>query len=206
MTKQLFKPLRIGLTGGIASGKSAAADAFARLGVPVIDADSAAREVVAAGTSGLQSLIDLLGNEIVLPDGELDRGALRQRIFADPTLRARVEAVLHPRIIARMEEQAAAVTAPYVIMAIPLLAESGYQQHLDRVLVVDAPEESQIQRLMARDGESEATARRMLTAQLPRDRRLAQADEIIDNSGSLDELRAQVERMHRRYLHLARIR
>jgi dephospho-CoA kinase len=191
--------LRIGLTGGIASGKSAAAAEFARLGATVVDADEAARIVTAPGAPALKELAELLPDEPLVVRGALDRRRLRELLFQDGDLRQRVEAILHPRIAARLKAGIAAATGNYVIVAIPLLAETGASELVDRDLVVDCPEEIQIRRLMQRDGETEAAARRMLAAQASREERLALADDVIDNGGSLADLRAAVEQLHRQY-------
>lgn len=199
-------PLRVGLTGGIASGKSAAAAEFARLGVPVIDADDIAHEVTAPGAPALAELAKLRPQDPLVVDGRLDRRRLRELMFADDSLRARVEAVLHPRIIALIRKRTQAVNAAYVVIVIPLLDETHLGDLVDRVLVVDLPESMQIERLMRRDSETATTARRMLAAQTSRAGRLALADDVIDNSGSLAELKAQVKAMHERYSQLARPR
>ncbi|HET7569081.1 MAG TPA: dephospho-CoA kinase [Gammaproteobacteria bacterium] len=192
--------LRIGLTGGIASGKSAAAAEFGRLGVPVIDADEAARAVTAPGSPALSELAALRPGEPLVVDGELDRKRLRALLFADPALRRQVESILHPRIIEHMRAEIAAARAPYVIVAIPLLAEAGgASEMVDRVLVIDCPEELQVERLMRRDGETEAGAHRILAAQASRETRLKLADDVIENSGSLDALKAAVAQLHSRY-------
>ncbi|HXQ31732.1 MAG TPA: dephospho-CoA kinase [Steroidobacteraceae bacterium] len=195
--------LRIGLTGGIASGKTAVASAFARRGVPVIDADRIARDVVAPGTAALAAVLAEFGPGLVLPDGGLDRRRLRDIVFADPERRRRLEAILHPPIRRAIEAEAAAVTAPYAVIAIPLLAETGQRASVDRVLVVDCPAELQKARLMARDGETAERAAAMLTAQAPRDARLAIADDRIDNTGSLEDLDRSVDTLHQRYLSLS---
>lgn len=199
----MTRPLRIGLTGGIASGKSAAADAFAALGVPVFDADLAAREVVEPGQPGLARVVAEFGEGVLDRDGRLDRPALRQRIFADPAARRRLEAALHPAIWARLESRAAAAGGPYHVFVIPLLVEGGSTAAVDRVLVVDCPVETQLRRLRERDGESEAGARAMLAAQANRADRLAAAHDVLDNDGSPEALRAQVAALDRSYRELA---
>ena len=200
--RRAHQPFRVGLTGGIASGKTTAANAFAALGVPVVDADVIAREVVAPGSRGLAILLELLGPAILTATGELDRAALRARLFADASLRGQVEAVLHPLIAQRLWRQADAVTAPYVLLVVPLLLETGLETEVDRVLVVDCPEDIQLARLTARDGETADTARRMLAAQLPRATRLARADDVLVNNAGVNDLNAQVQRLHQRYLAL----
>jgi len=197
--------LRIGLTGGIASGKSTAALRFTELGVPVIDADDASRTVVAPGTPGLQQVIRRFGDGVLTAQGELDRRALRNMIFSDDAARADLNAILHPLIRTHMEQQAAKAVGPYVVMAIPLLVEGGRQRdRVDRILVVDVDEAVQLQRLAARDGTTEDQARAILAAQASRDARLNAADDILTNAGSVSELRQAVDRLHHRYLKLAR--
>lgn len=196
-------PLRIGLTGGIASGKSAVASAFERLGVPTIDTDRLAREVVEPGRPALAAVVREFGPEVVGADGRLDRRRLRARVFADEGLRHRLEAILHPAIRAALAAEVAAITAPYVVIAIPLLVETGQRSAFDRVLVVDCPPETQLARLRARDAESAAGAGAIVAAQASREARLAAADDVIDNTGSLGALEAAVQRLHERYLALA---
>lgn len=199
----MTRPLRIGLTGGIASGKSTATQRFAELGVPVIDADVASRKVVEPGTPGLAQVVERFGAG-VLTDGRLDRRALRDLIFKDASLRQALDAILHPLIRAEMEREASQVQAPYVIMAIPLLVEGGSAgKRVDRVLLVDADEAQQIQRLQARDGSSVEQARLILDSQASRAARLAAADDVLLNSGSVAELRQAVDRLHEQYLQLA---
>lgn len=192
--------LRVGLTGGIASGKSAAAAAFARLGVPVVDADEAAREVTTPGAPALSELAALLPNEPLIVDGRLDRKRLRELMFGDTELRGQVESILHPRILAAMREKIESARGTYVIVAIPLLTEIEGSDMVDRVLVVDCPEALQVERLKERDHETDAGARRILTAQASRQQRLALADDVIDNSGTLAELEAAVFELHWRYM------
>jgi dephospho-CoA kinase len=196
-------PMRIGLTGGIASGKSLVADEFAALGVPVIDTDLLAREVVQPGHPALERIAAEFGAQVLDTDGALDRGRLRDIVFGDTPRRRRLEALLHPAIVAEMDRRAVTSTAPYVLLVIPLLVETGFERQVDRVLVVDCPEAVQIERLMARDGESAAGARRMLAAQAPRRARLTAADDIIDNAGTREAVRAAVAALHEQYLRLA---
>jgi dephospho-CoA kinase len=195
--------LRIGLTGGIASGKSAVAERFAELGVPIIDADESARTVVAPGSPGLAEIIDKFGENLLTADGTLDRRSLRNLIFSDPGRRRELEAILHPLIRADMERRASVASGPYLVMAIPLLIESGGREHLDRVLVVDVDEEVQLKRLLARDGGSLEQARAILAAQANRASRLQGADDVVLNEGTLSALRDAVDQLHRRYLDLA---
>ena len=200
----MTRPLRIGLTGGIASGKSTVTQRFAELGVPVIDADVASRNVVEPGKPGLAQVVQRFGGGILDADGRLDRRALRNLIFKDSSLRKALDAILHPLIRAEMEREAAQATAPYVVMAIPLLVEGGSAgKRVDRVLVVDADETLQIQRLRARDGSSEEQARAILSSQATRAARLSHADDVLLNAGSVAELRQAVDRLHEQYLRLA---
>ena len=196
--------MRIGLTGGIASGKSTVTQRFAELGVPVIDADVASRIVVEPGTAGLAQVVARFGAGVLHADGLLDRRALRDLIFKDASLRQALDAILHPLIRAEMEREAAQAKAPYVVMAIPLLVEGGNAgKRVDRVLVVDADETLQMRRLQARDGSSPEQARAILSSQASRAARLDQADDVLLNSGTVAELRQAVDRLHEQYLQLA---
>jgi dephospho-CoA kinase len=195
--------LRIGLTGGIASGKSTVAQRFTELGVPVIDADAAARAVVAPGTSGLAAVLKRFGSGVVAENGELDRRALRELIFREPGSRQDLEAILHPLIRADMERSADRAVGPYVVMAIPLLVEGGPSDRVDRILVVDVDEAVQLQRVMARDGCTLEQARAILASQASRSARLAVADDVLLNAGTVTDLRQAVDHLHERYLHLA---
>ena len=194
---------RIGLTGGIASGKSRVADFFATLGITVIDSDVIAREVVAPGSAGLAAIRARFGDGVIGADGSLDRRALRNIVFADPAARVDLEAITHPLIRRRMRELNEAARGPHVINAIPLLAEGGGRRDLDRVLVVDCPEDLQIRRVMARDQVDENAARAVLAAQASRAKRLAIADDVIVNDGDLAALETAVRNLHERYLELA---
>lgn len=195
--------LRVGLTGGIGSGKSTTADLFAALGVPVIDTDRIARELLAPGQPLLTEIYRIFGTELRRDDGSLDRAALRTRVFGDSTLRRRLEAITHPAIAVAMEQQVAALAAdtPYVLIVIPLLLEAGWRDRVDRVLVVDCPETEQVQRVMARDGIDDAAAWRMVQSQASRDTRRQAADDRIDNSGPPDlrTLAEQVRRLDQQY-------
>ncbi len=196
--------LRIGLTGGIASGKSTVADLFAARGAAVLDTDVIAREVVVPGSHALAALVAAQGGGILDDEGRLDRAELRRRIFADAVTRREVEAILHPEIARELERQAALTPGPYQVFAIPLLVEAGLEHLVDRVLVVDRPEEVQVRRLMARDGASREDALRMLDSQATRERRLAAADDVIDNGGAVTDLPARVAALDRQYRDLAR--
>lgn len=200
--------LVIGLTGGIGSGKTAVSDRFARLGIPVIDTDLIARELVEPGQTALAEIAGEFGPDCLDGNGRLHRAHLRERVFADPTGRRRLEAILHPRIRAATRERVAALIAvPYCLVVIPLLAETGMTDLVDRVLVVDAPETEQIRRVVARDRVDAAQARAILAAQARRDQRLALADDVLENGdGDLDDLDDQVAVLHQRYLELAAAR
>lgn len=196
--------LRIGLTGGIASGKSAVATLFAALGVPIIDTDEIAREIVSPGSAVLDRIAARFGSGLVNGDGALDRAALRTLVFADPARRRELEAITHPAILERMRARSAAAAGPYQILAIPLLTEKGLRGEVDRVLVVDCDEETQVRRLQARDGTPPGEARAMLSAQASRAERRAIADDVIVNDGDLHALRDQVEKLHARYVAISR--
>ena len=196
-------PFRVALTGGIASGKSTVADLFAALGVPVIDTDVIAREVVEPGRPALTQVIETFGSEVLGSDGRLDRRRLRERIFADADAKRRLEAILHPAIRAEMERQSRAADGPYQVLVIPLLTEGKRRDHVDRVLLVDVPEELQIQRLVSRDGVSHEQAQASLNAQATRAERLAMADDIVRNTGRPEDLRANIEALHEQYLQFA---
>jgi dephospho-CoA kinase len=196
----------IGLTGGIASGKSEVARRFQALGVQVVDADVAAREVVAAGSAGLAEVVAAFGTGILDPAGALDRAAMRRHVFDDPSARTRLEAIVHPRVRAMLEAACATATGAYAIAAIPLLAEGGGREHypwLDRILVVDVSPDVQLTRLLQRDGIDAALARRMVMAQASRGQRLAIADDVIINDGTLEALGTHVEKLDVLYRALA---
>ena len=197
------RAFRVGLTGGIASGKSTAANLFAALGVPVIDADLISREVTAPGSPLLARLAERFGPRYVRTDGSLDRRALRGLVFSDAQARADLESLTHPVIFDKVEERAAAAGGPYQLLALPLLVEKAHASLVDRVLVIDCDEALQSRRLQARDGSTLDEARAMLAAQAPRSVRLEAGDDVIANDGDLHSLRDQVERCHMRYLGLA---
>jgi len=196
--------LRVGLTGGIGSGKSEVARLFAELGAPVIDTDVIARELVEPGQPALQEITDTFGSDILDADGRLDRAQLRARVFEDPEKRRRLEAILHPRIRARALELADAADTPYCLLVIPLLVETGNDYPLDRVLVVDAPEATRIARVEARDALPPEQIRSILASQASREQRLAIADDVIVNNAGLDQLRNAVERLDQQYRQAAR--
>jgi dephospho-CoA kinase len=196
----------IGLTGGVASGKSEVAKRFEALGIAVADADVAARAALAPGSEGLAEAVAAFGAGIVGADGALDRAAMRRRVFADHDARRRLEAIVHPRVRAMLEAQCRAATSPYAVAAIPLLAEGGGRAAypwLSRILVVDVPELVQMERLQRRDGIDAALAAGMLAAQATRRERLAIADDVIVNDGAFDALDAQVAMLDRKYRNLA---
>jgi len=199
----VVNPLRIALTGGIASGKTAAANEFAALGADVFDTDQIARDVVEPGSPTLDRVIAAFGADILDETGRMDRKRMRARVFADPTQRQKLESILHPAIRAELAQRAANARGPYQIHVIPLLAESGGARRYDRAAVVDCPADLQLTRLIQRDGSDEMLARQILAAQATREQRLAMADDVLTNTGSLDDLRSQVRALHERYLQLA---
>lgn len=190
----------VALTGGIASGKSAVAERFAALGVPLADADIAARELVRPGGAALAEIVEAFGADVLDASGALDRRAMRSRVFADTAARRRLESILHPRIRALLRQLCAEATAPYALVVVPLLVEGGRYEWVDRVLVVDVAREVQRTRLIARDGIAPELADAILDAQASREQRLAAADDIIDNSGTPADLDAKVHALHTRYL------
>ena len=195
----------IGLTGGVASGKSAVAARFQALGVTVADADVAAREAVAVGSAGLAEVVATFGADVLGPDGALDRAAMRRRVFNDDAQRLKLEAIVHPLVRQLVRQACETAPGPYAIAAIPLLAEAGREAYpwLHRILVVDVPREVQLERLLARDGIDVALAERMIAVQATRQQRLAIADDIIINDGPLEALDEHVAALHRRYRTLA---
>ena len=197
--------LIVGLTGGIASGKSAASGAFERRGIAVADADVAAREVVMPGSTGLAEVVAHFGASVLMPDGSLDRAAMRRRIFEDVGARRQLEAIIHPRVRAMLQAQCEAAPGPYAVAAIPLLAEGGRTAYpwLRRVLVIDVPPEVQLARLLARDGIDAGLAERMVAAQAPREARLAIADDVVVNDGTLEALDAAIGMWDLRYREIA---
>jgi len=199
-------PLLIALTGGIASGKTAVAELFAKLGVPVLDTDQIAREVVAPGMPALAQLVAEFGPGILDAHGGLDRARMRERVFADPVQRRKLEAITHPAIREELARRAAAAGGDYQIHVIPLLVETGRAEAYDRVLVVDCPEDAQIERLVARDGTSREQAEEILGAQASRAERLNAAHDVIENTGTFADLERFVGTLHRNYALLAQKR
>jgi dephospho-CoA kinase len=194
----------VGITGGIGSGKSAVTERFAERGIKVVDADVASRVVVQRGCPALSAIRDHFGPDILQGDGTLDRAALRARIFADADERRWLEELLHPRIAEYIQDELQTAQSPYAILVSPLLMETGQARFTNRILVVDAPEELQLRRAIARDNNSEQQVRAIMAAQTSRNRRLEFADDVIVNDGSLDALDDKVERLHQSYLELAR--
>jgi len=199
-------PLRVGLTGGIGSGKSTVAALFAQLGVPVIDTDRIARDVVEPGTPVLAALVARFGAGILNAEGRLDRPALRTRVFADAPSRQDLEALTHPAIQAETERRSALAGGPYQLIAVPLLVEKGLKSRYDRVLVIDCDPALQLQRLVVRDATTEAEGRAILAAQARPAERLAVADDVIRNDGDIRALTGQVEALHAWYRALAQAR
>ena len=196
--------LVVGLTGGIGSGKSAAAEEFARLGATVVDTDAIARELTEPGGAALPQIKSLFGDAFLAASGAMDREAMRSRVFSDPAAKQALERLLHPMIRAEAERRIAAARGPYVVYVVPLLIESGdYRSRVNRVLVVDAPEALQVERVRLRSLLAEAEVRSIMAHQVARAARLAAADDVIDNAGTLDALRQQVGALHSRYLDLA---
>jgi dephospho-CoA kinase len=198
----------VGLTGGIGSGKSAAADRFAARGAVVVDTDVIARELTAPGGAGIAPLHAAFGAELLTSDGALDRTQMRRIAFADPSARARLEAILHPLIRAESEmriRRLASADFPYIVLVVPLLVESGaYREGVDRVCVVDCPEEIQVARVTARSSLSPAEVQSIIAAQASRAQRLAVADDIIDNAAGLPALDAQIDALHEKYREMAK--
>ncbi len=192
--------LVIGLTGGIGTGKTAVANHFSALGVPIIDADELARDAVAPGQIGYEEIVREFGAEVLTSTGELDRRLMRKRVFADPAKRSRLEAILHPRVYAEIERRLNALDDAYAIVVVPLLIETGGSALVDRVLVVDAPEDLQIERVSQRDGSTREDVERILAAQLDRETRLQSADDVIENNSSESSLAQKVSMLHERYL------
>ena len=192
--------LIIGITGGIGSGKSAVTERFEQLGITVVDADLAARVIVEAGKPALSEIAAHFGEDILQADGTLDRAALRQRVFADDNERRWLEQLTHPLIGQEIVDQIAAATSPYTILSSPLLLETSQKALVDCVVVVDVPEETQLQRTMQRDANAETQVKRIMAAQMRRQDRLELADIVIDNSRSLEELDSLVEELHKEFL------
>ena len=196
--------LVVGLTGGVASGKSTVGELFMQLGTPLLDGDHVAREVVAPPSPALAAIAGRFGPEFLQADGTLDRRRLRERVFGDPAALRELEAITHPLIRGRILDWQAAQTAPYCILSVAILLEAGMDRLTDRILVVDVPVAAQLERLVHRDGIAEPLARQMVAAQASRELRLGRADDVIDNTRPNEALLPQVRRLHAHYLELAR--
>ena len=197
-------PFCVGLTGGIASGKSSAAALFEELGAALVDTDAIAHELTRPGTAVMASIRDTFGATYVAADGGLERAKMRQLVFSDPAAKARLEAILHPVIREAARARILAAQQPYVIVVVPLLIETGaYRDLIERVLVIDCSDELQVARAMQRSRLKESEVRAIIAAQLPRAERLAHADDVVDNNGNIDALRLQIQKLHAKYLALA---
>jgi len=189
--------LKVGLTGGIGSGKSTVAKALIAKGITVVDADQIAREVVEPGEVALQEIVEAFGEQILHDDGTLNRAALKQVIFSDPKAKKQLESILHPRIRQRILSRVNEATdTAYVVADIPLLVESHYPDHFDRVIVVDCPVEQQLSRVLERDHLNEAQIKAIINSQASREQRLAVATDVLDNSGTLESLKMQIDKLH----------
>ncbi len=196
--------LRVGLTGGIGSGKTTVAEFFAALGVPVIDTDELARDVVRRNEPAHKEIVQRFGSDMFDDDGALNRAKMRQLIFRDPLKRKALETILHPRIRDATRKRLAEVDAPYVVVVVPLLVETGFDDLVDRILVVDCDEALQVQHVISRNGLTPEDIRRIMAAQLSRTERLAHADDVLDNNGDRSQLQQAVTRLHERYHALSR--
>lgn len=196
-------PLVVGLTGGIGSGKSTVAEGFAALGIPVIDADQLARELVEPGQPALEEIIASFGVNCVSEDGRLDRDYMRHQIYADTARKRQLEAILHPRIRQRIKTLLAGISAPYCIVVIPLLLETGQTDLVDRILVVDSPEKEQLKRVAARDGLTHNAVMAIMATQSDRSTRLNAADDVIINDTDLDSLTGRIQELHQLYMELS---
>ena len=196
--------LTIGLTGGIASGKSLVESQFRALGVPVLDADQVSRDVVAPPSDALNEVAERFGAEFITAEGTLDRRRMRELVFSDASAKQRLEAILHPHIRQRLKQWRDAQTAPYCIISVAILLETGMRTLVDRVLVIDVPVETQMLRLTVRDGIAETLASSMIAAQTHRQVRLDAAHDVIQNTGTVEQTQGEVARLHRLYLELAR--
>ena len=199
-------PYRVALTGGIASGKTTIANLFAALGVPVIDTDVIARTVVEPGQPALAAVVEAFGHEVLDTEGRLDRRRMRERIFSDREAQRRLEAILHPAIRSAMERQSREAGGVYQVLVVPLLTEGGRRDHVDRVLLVDVPEAVQVERLISRDGVTHEQAQAALSAQASRAARLAWADDVVANTGRIDDLRTRIVELDALYRRLAAAR
>ena len=197
------RPLVVGLTGGIGSGKSSVSAVFESLGVPVIDADQLAHQLVAPGQAALDEIRDSFGQRCITPDGHLDRAFIRQRVFSNPDEKQKLESILHPRIRNSIVAWIAGLESPYCLVVIPLLLETGQTDLVDRVLVVDTPANLQLTRVAARDGLSHNAILAIMDSQTDRETRLAAADDVIENSGDIESLESRVRKLHSYYLEIS---
>ena len=195
--------LRVGLTGGIGSGKSTVEGCFRELGAPTIDADAISRRVAEPGQPAFADIVALFGPEVVDDSGRLRRALMRERVFKDLALKKRLEAVIHPLVRQEIQAFTDSADGPYCVICVPLLLETGARTRTDRILVVDAPEALQASRASQRDQADAAQIRQIIAAQIPREERLRAADDVISNDGSLENLKLQVKRLHDKYLELA---
>ena len=202
-SRHLVPIFTVVLTGGIASGKSTATRHFAELGVPVIDTDEIAHRLVEPGEPALESIIRIFGNDFLLPEGGLNRALMREAIFSNPKAKLKLEAILHPAIHNEVGRILRQLDSPYCLLVIPLFTESKSYDWVDRVLLVDIPEEIQVKRVMSRDDISEDLARAIIESQASREQRLLVADDVIDNQHAPDHLKVQVKKLHSEYLRLA---
>ena len=194
----------IGLTGGIGSGKSTVASIFANLGIRVINADQLARDVVEHGSPALATIVERYGNDILQEDGSLNRSELREIVFTNVSEREWLEQLTHPLIAQLIKDQLQAVSSPYTILESPLLIETNQKELVDRILVIDIVEETQLQRTLARDDSAQATIKAIINSQIPREQRLEAADDVVDNSGNLEATEREILRLHEQYLLLAK--
>lgn len=197
------RKLRIGLTGGIASGKTTVSDIFRSLGAPVIDADETTRRITRRGEQAYKEIVSLFGDEILNKDGDLKRDRIKEIIFRDRDMKNKLEGIIHPKVQNDMEAQIASSDYPYCILSIPLLLESGADYRLDRILVIDIPEDKQLERTVKRDGIPEELALSIIRSQADRKQRISAADDVIKNTGDLKHLEKQVKILHQKYLELA---
>lgn len=201
--RKSLPPFTVVLTGGIASGKSTISDKFESLGVPVIDTDVIARSVIEPGTPALRKIVSVFGRDFLNPEGSLDREKMRKLVFANPASRELLESIIHPAIADNVSLQLKEIDYIYCMLVIPLFAESSDYRWVNRVLLIDVPEEIQVQRVMERDNIDLAKAEAILKAQASRKERLSLADDVIVNTGSIDELDSSVAELHEKYLFLA---
>lgn len=197
------QPLRIGLTGGIGSGKSTACEIFRELGVPVIDADLIAHQLIKKDGAAYSVIKKLFGNEIIMENGEINRPLLRKIIFNTPSSRTKLENILHPLVFSEIEKQVSTLNHPYCVICIPLLVETNATDKVDRILVIDADDSKQIERTIQRDKSNKSDVCKIIETQAPRNRRLDAADDIIQNNNDIDSLRAEIQLLHDKYNHIA---